>query len=97
MDFNSKKVKEAPGKTSYFENRIQRCHVILENNYIKLNTHCNFLNLKYPFCGGKLIPRKGKYGEFLGCKKFFFKKMQGYSQVLKLEQNINSFHTTEVK
>ena len=23
-----------------------------------------------PKCGGKLVPRKGKYGEFLGCSNY---------------------------
>ena len=77
IQFNKEVVKDAPSKTSYFENREQKYRVMPGKGYVNLKSQCNFLNLKCPSCGGKLILRTGVYGDFLGCKNFSSNNCKG--------------------
>ena len=77
IQFNKEVVKDAQSKSSYFVHREQKYRVMPGKDYVKLKSQCNFLNLKCPSCGAKLILRTGTYGDFLGCKNFSSNNCKG--------------------
>lgn len=74
-------LKDAPKETSYDQMKTQRYYELSGKDYKVLNYRSNFINLVCPKCGGKLLLRQGKFGEFLGCENYAKSNCKGSSSI----------------